>query len=353
MESATSAHLKDASVALRRVSGNRPTAAASKPNGVRPTGKSVARDWSDQKGDLVIPTLAQLVSSSREEIARLVGILRESRCGAVIRGVDGTVLPVVSADAASDAKLDEQVSVPIHDPQGKPLAFLDVRSREANRSNQTEMLLRAITESVARAIAERCFRICHRRNWVVAAQCVNDLSRCLLLAVDRDYRVVGADDRAQQIVHSRGIDLTLGIHLSEFFRFCQADLRGGRCFETSFRLFANDDETPWYVLITSPDLGASYLEYCDRASLHSRPRMEPVVSLGESAIQRKESSGIPPRALRRIKERIESGLESGVDIADRAGSLGYSLSHFFRLFRKSFGVPPHRYLMHRRISLAQ
>jgi transcriptional regulator GlxA family with amidase domain len=175
----------------------------------------------------------------------------------------------------------------------------------------------------------------------------------MLLAVDRAYRVVGADYQARQILRFSEMDLAPGLVLSALFRFAQADLRGGRYFEKSIRLLSHEDETPWYVLITSPDLGASYFEYSDRALLHSRPRMETVASLGESATQKRESIGLPPRSLRRIKARIDEGLESGVDIGDLAKSLGYSLSHFFRLFRRSFGMPPHRYLMHRRISLAQ
>jgi AraC-like DNA-binding protein len=175
----------------------------------------------------------------------------------------------------------------------------------------------------------------------------------MLLAVDRDYQVVGADYRARQILQCRGMDFAPGLALSAFFKIAQPDLRGGRCFETFIRFLGYDDETPWYVLTTSPDLGASYFEYSDRSLLHSRPRMETVASLGEGAARKRESIGMPPRSVHCIKARIDEGLESGVDIGDLAKSLGYSLSHFFRLFRKSFGMPPHRYLMHRRISLAQ
>jgi AraC-like DNA-binding protein len=271
----------------------------------------------------------------------------------VIRGIDGSLLPVVAAEPVNGENLDGRVSVPIRDPQGKLLAFLDLLSREAVDSNQTQKLLLAIAESAANAMAERCFRICYRQYWIMAAQCANDPGRCMLLAVDRDHQVAGADYRAQQILRCRGMDFTPGQALSAFFRIAHADRRGGRCFETFIRLLDYDDETPWYVLTTSPDLVASYFEYSDRALLHSRPRMETVASLGEGATQKRESIGIPPRLLRRIKECIDEGLESGVDIGNLAQCLGYSLSHFFRLFRKSFGMPPHRYLMHRRISLAQ
>jgi len=298
-------------------------------------------------------TLAQLIASSREEIAQLSGILRKSGRGAVIRGADGSVLPVAAAELVNGARLVEDVSVPIRDPQGKPLGFLDVLSREGINSQQTESLLFAISESAANAIAERCFRISYRKHWVMAAQCIKDPEKCMLLALDRDYQVVAADFRAQQILTCRGMKFAPGVALSAIFRIAHSDLRGGRCFETFNRLLGHGDEIPWYALTTSPDLGASYFEYSDRALLHSRPRMETLASFGEDATQRRESAGIPPRSLRRIKECIDEGLESGVDIGELAKSIGCSLSHFFRLFRTSFGMPPHRYLMHRRIVFAQ
>jgi hypothetical protein len=60
----------------------------------------------------------QLIISSRQEIARLTEILRKSCYGAVIRGVDGSVLPVAAAELVNGASRDEDVSVPIRDPQG-------------------------------------------------------------------------------------------------------------------------------------------------------------------------------------------------------------------------------------------
>ena len=352
VEFATNTILGEGSTSPRRTSKRIAAAGTPIANGVRLMAKPCGKDHGDKHNRSKSLTLAQLIASSREEIARLVGILRHSRCGAVIRGVDGSVLPVVAAEPVNGEKLDEKVSVPIRDPQGKLLAFLDLLSGEAVDS-QTKMLLLAIAESAANAIAERCFRICYRQHWVMAAQCAADPGRRMLLAVDRDYQIMGADYRAQQILQCRGTDFTPGLALSAIFRIAHADLRGGRCFETFIRLLGRDDETPWYVLTTSPDLVASYFEYSDRALLHSRPRLETVASLGEGATQKRESVGIPPRFLGRIKERIDEGLESGVDIGNLAQSIGYSLSHFFRLFRKSFGMPPHRYLMHRRISLAQ
>jgi AraC-like DNA-binding protein len=300
------------------------------------------------------PTLThKILTSSREEIARLVEILRDSRCIAIVRGIDGSASPVTAAELIDAVKLDEKVSASIRDPHGTPLAFVDLLPKEGIDSQQTRALLLAIAESTANAITERFFRIRYRQQWIMAAQCSGQPGKRMLLAVDRDYRVVGADYEAQHILRSRGTEFERGLSLTAFFRITLADLRGGRHFETLSKLTSYDDDRPWFVLTTSPDLGASYFDYSDRAQLHSRPRMVTVASLGEVATRTRTAIGIPPRLLGRIRASIEEGLESGVDIESLARALGYSLSHFFRLFRQSFGMPPHRYVMHRRISLAQ
>jgi AraC-like DNA-binding protein len=260
---------------------------------------------------------------------------------------------VTGAELIDGVKVDEKVSASIRGPQGAPLAFVDLLPKEGIDSQQTKALLLAIAESTANAITERFFRIHYRQQWIMAGQCTGRPGKRMLLAVDREYRVVGADYQAQDMLRSRGTEFEPGLSLTVFFRMNPSDLRGGRHFETLIKLTGHDDDGPWYVLATSPDLGASYFEYSDREQLHSRPRMETVASLGELATQRKDSLGIPPRLLSRIKASIDEGLESGVDIEGLARALGYSLSHFFRLFRKSFGMPPHRYVMQRRISLAQ
>jgi AraC family transcriptional regulator len=56
---------------------------------------------------------------------------------------------------------------------------------------------------------------------------------------------------------------------------------------------------------------------------------------------------------RRVEEFVGAGLEAKIDIADLAANFGYSCSHFFRLFRRTFGVTPHAYVMRRRLVLAQ
>jgi transcriptional regulator GlxA family with amidase domain len=63
--------------------------------------------------------------------------------------------------------------------------------------------------------------------------------------------------------------------------------------------------------------------------------------------------GFPQYIIRRIEELVAKHLEGGVSVAELASSQGYSPSHFCRMFRGSFGVPPHTYLIRRRVAVAQ
>jgi AraC family transcriptional regulator len=57
--------------------------------------------------------------------------------------------------------------------------------------------------------------------------------------------------------------------------------------------------------------------------------------------------------LRRIEKFVDDRIESRIGIRELAGNVGYSPSHFCRLFKRLFGTTPHSYVMGRRLALAQ
>jgi AraC-like DNA-binding protein len=63
--------------------------------------------------------------------------------------------------------------------------------------------------------------------------------------------------------------------------------------------------------------------------------------------------GFSKFAIRRIEEFVSARLEVKIDIAELAVNFGYSSSHFFRVFRRTFGASPHAYVMRRRLTLAR
>ena len=76
---------------------------------------------------------------------------------------------------------------------------------------------------------------------------------------------------------------------------------------------------------------------------------------GESArsVQRaRPMGGLAPGALRKVREHIETRLAQKIDLDHLACVAGLSTSYFSRAFKQSIGMPPHRYVMMRRLAAA-
>jgi AraC family transcriptional regulator len=56
-------------------------------------------------------------------------------------------------------------------------------------------------------------------------------------------------------------------------------------------------------------------------------------------------SALPHRALRRVLDRMQSGIHPYPDLKTLAAEAGYSQSHFLRMFRAATGTTPHQYLL--------
>jgi AraC family transcriptional regulator len=65
------------------------------------------------------------------------------------------------------------------------------------------------------------------------------------------------------------------------------------------------------------------------------------------------SAPLPPRALRRVLERMRADVSANLDLATLAAETGYSRAHFLRMFREATGQTPHRYLLELRLEKAR
>ena len=63
--------------------------------------------------------------------------------------------------------------------------------------------------------------------------------------------------------------------------------------------------------------------------------------------------GLAPHVCRRIASRIEAELHLLLSIGELAAEANLSEFHFARMFRASFGVAPHEWVLQRRIARAQ
>jgi AraC family transcriptional regulator len=72
-----------------------------------------------------------------------------------------------------------------------------------------------------------------------------------------------------------------------------------------------------------------------------------LVYLGRSAKppESDKVSALPHRTLRRVLDRMQSGIDADPDLKTLAAEAGYSQSHFLRMFRAATGTTPHQYLL--------
>ena len=105
--------------------------------------------------------------------------------------------------------------------------------------------------------------------------------------------------------------------------------------------------------MTPPERGSSVWQNATSIALHARPRSDLLVNLRQLARAPQIRGGLPPGAMRRVREFVETNLSESIDLATLASIAGLSLYHFARAFKQSAGVTPHQYLVERRVARAR
>jgi len=298
---------------------------------------------------------ARLRDACREEIGKLAQIVRELSCHALLRGTDGSVIPLnTTADCESSVHIlrEPTVSAPIYDYDGSAFASIALIENAGLVVEPTEHILRVLIRSTARAMSERWFRLFHRREWIIAARREDETHTSIILAADRSRTLIGADHAAREFLKATGRRFGPGLSISEFFGCDFAAGRGRRYCDVALRLQGCDASSPWLAQITPPDLGAVQGRSRERLHLHTRPRLDSL-DAATIAAEREHRCGLPARMLRSIEEYIDLHLEKDLSVEDLASHLGISTSYFARSFRSAVGLAPHAYVMRRRLLRAQ
>ncbi len=63
--------------------------------------------------------------------------------------------------------------------------------------------------------------------------------------------------------------------------------------------------------------------------------------------------GLNPQQIQRVADYIESHLNDKITVADLAELVSLSRFHFIRAFKKAVGIPPHQFIMRRRVDRAK
>jgi AraC-like DNA-binding protein len=254
--------------------------------------------------------------------------------------------PSISAQIPSLSCL----AAPIFDAEGELLGFLDVLPTNGDLSREASTLAHTVTWRTARAIEERSFRKRYRREWTIALASPEGGGRGILLAVDGQQRIVGADQHARSTLFAK---LGSSPTLWALFEKDAALFRNRSIGDIHAALMTVVGAQIWTAIVTPPESDALRRHNTEYTTLHSRPRLDSIGCFRQSAPQASSVGGLTPRALQRIREYIEGHLAENIELETLADIAGLSKWHFARAFKQTVGTPPHFHLIQRRLERAQ
>ena len=238
---------------------------------------------------------------------------------------------------------------PVFGVDGRLVAVLDVSSIDPDLSERAHALTGALTIRSARALEERFFREQFRREWILAVAPPERGASGMLLAIDGNQRIIGANRvaRTSLMLDDRG--LQAGTSLWSIFERDVDLFRRQDRGDISARLVisGSNDSRPALVTPPEPTSASSNPTNCN---LHTRPRSIDISTLPPVT---QAYGGLSPGAMRRVREYVEVHLGENIDLLMLAGVAGLSVHHFARQFKQSAGVAPHAYLTQKRVERAQ
>jgi transcriptional regulator of acetoin/glycerol metabolism len=241
---------------------------------------------------------------------------------------------------------------PVFGVDGRLIAVLDVSAIDPELSERAHALTGALTVRSARAIEERFFREEFRREWIVAVAPPEGGAPGMLLAIDGNQRIIGANRVARRslLLDDRG--LRAGISLWSIFERDLDLFRRRDQTDISVRLLiaGSNDSRP--ALVTPPEHPMSASSNPTNCNLHTRPRLGSI-DISKLPPPPQAHGGLSPGAMRRVREYVEVHLAESIDLSMLAGVAGLSVHHFARQFKQSAGVTPHFYLTKKRVERAQ
>jgi AraC-like DNA-binding protein len=175
----------------------------------------------------------------------------------------------------------------------------------------------------------------------------------MLMAVDSDQRIIAANRAARDGLMLDDRRLQAGVSLWNIFERDRGLFRRKDTADIPMRLVIAGSDEAWRALVTPPERTSDAWRNTAAIALHTRPRLDLLAGMREPVPVPQMRGGLPPSAMRRVNEYIETHLSESVDLTELAGVAGLSLFHFARQFKQSAGVTPHHYLVQKRVERAQ
>src|ERR1700757_3020965 len=305
-------------------------------HGVNPDSGEAPRILSSHELSQIREPLDQLILSAQEEIDRLYKVVREAgytllfcdTAGVAVehRGDEsggsrfkywGTWLGGVWSEAIEGTNgigtcIAEERPVTIHRGQhyrsrhidlscsgapvfgidGRLMAVLDVSAIDPDRSERAHALTGVLTIASARAIEERFFRERFRREWVIALAMPEQHGTGMLLAVDHDQRIIGADRTARATFLIDDETLQTGLSLWSLFERDRALFQRQDSGDIATRLVIAGSDEALPALVTPPERGFGASQNAASIAVHTRPRSDVLAHLPLLAPARQARGGL-------------------------------------------------------------
>jgi transcriptional regulator of acetoin/glycerol metabolism len=242
---------------------------------------------------------------------------------------------------------------PVFGTDGRLMAVLDVSAIDPDRSERAHALTGALTLASARAIEERFFRDQFRKHWVIAIAPPEADGAVMLLAIDSQQCIVGANRAARTALLFDDGELRAGYSLWNIFEQDRALFRRNDSTDIAVRLVIAGTDDVWPALLTQPEKNLNAWENAAGRGLHTRPRSDIMASLSTLVQAPQARGGLSPAVMRRVHEYVEAHLNDSIELAELSAIAGLSIFHFAREFKQSAGVTPHHYVMQRRVERAK
>ena len=243
-------------------------------------------------------------------------------------------------------------AAPIFGAGGDLVGVLDISCINPELSEHSHALTGALAIATARAIEERLFRKHFHRASILATGPTDQPGSEMLIAIDHDQRIIGADRSARHALSQLGHQAPIeGLALWTVFErndaLFQHDDRGDTLAEVSPR----GSTERWPAIITPPEPALARWSQSNSDEYRLRPRLDTLAHSPRPPARAR--GGLPPTALRRVREFVDSHLERKIDIGTLAATAELSIFHFARAFKQAEGVPPHTFVMQRRVARAR
>jgi len=242
---------------------------------------------------------------------------------------------------------------PVFGVDGRLMAVLDVSAIDPELSERAHALTGPLTVRSARAIEERFFRAQFRRAWIIAVAPAEGGALGMLLAVDSNQRIVGANRVARRSLLLDDHGLHAGVSLWTIFERDLDLFRRKDLTDICTRLIFADGNDSRPALLTPPHHIGGASNNPTNITSHTRPRLDLIDTLLRLAPPPEAHGGLSVNVLRRVREYVQVHLSESIDLSMLAGVAGLSMHHFAREFKQSSGVTPHHYLIQKRIERAQ